>query len=223
MKTKKPKLRTVIALGMVIVGLISLTFWEAWGRENILYEKVLVAKSDIQRGMTIEKEMLTEKSFAKDAVITDAVTEGAIDLIVGQVAKQNIPKNNQINKSFLYKDDFYIGKGQSIFKIPAGWIDNRSASIRRGDKIMVYAGETLVGEYKVAFVKDQEEREVTSVESQWYSEALDRTDSTGVISNIEIISTLAEYKELYKIAVYNPDSLVTQKLLIVQKFGGIKQ
>ena len=219
MKTKRIKLRTIVPIIMIIVGIASLIFWEAWGRENILYVKVLTANQDIMRGMTITEEMLTEKSFARDTVITDALKLAEKGDVVGQVAKQNIPENGQLNKSFLYVDDFYVGKGESIFKIPAGWIDNRSASVRRGDVITVYAGDQLVGEYKVAFAKDAEEREVTSTESQWYSEALDRTDSTGVISNIEIIATLAEYKELYKMAVYNPDSLVTYKLLIVQKLG----
>jgi hypothetical protein len=219
MKVKKPKLWTVIPVVMIILGIASMIFWEAWGRENILDVKVVVANADIMRGMKITDDMLTEKSFARDTVITDAMRIKDKEKIVGQVAKQNIPKNGQINQSFLYKDNFYVGKGQSIYKIPADWIDNRSASIRRGDTIQIYAGDLLVGEYLVAFVKDKEEREVTSTESQWYSEALDRTNSTGVISNIEIIATMAEYKELYKVAVYNPDSLVTQKLLIVQKLG----
>ena len=219
MKIKRPMIKTIIAVALIVIGILSLVFWEAWGRENILYMKLLVANQDIMRGMTISEEMVTEKSFARNTVITEALRINDKDKVIGQVAKQNIPQNGQLNLAFLYKDDFFIDKGESIFKIPASWIDNRSASIRRGDTIMFYAGDQFIGEYKVAFVKDAEEREVTSTESQWYSEALDRTDSTGVISNIEIIATMPEYKELYKVAVYNPDSLVTQKLLIVQKLG----
>lgn len=218
-KLKKPKLKTVIAVIFILVGVSSLVFWEGWGRENILNKRVLVANTDIMRGMKITNKMILEKSFERGTIITDAFTSKDVSMVVGQVAKQNIPTNSQINKTFLYKDDFYIDKGESIYKIPAVWIDNRSASIRRGDSIVIYAGDLLVGEYKVAFVKDSEEREVTSTESQWYSEALDRTDSTGVISNIEIIATLDEYKRLYSIAGNNPDNSPMQKLLIVQKLG----
>ncbi|MDD4566246.1 MAG: SAF domain-containing protein, partial [Eubacteriales bacterium] len=95
MKLKKPKIRIVIASVLIIAGISAGVFWEAWGRENIMYLKVVTANQDIMRGMTITAEMISEKAFARDTVITGAMTLNERKDIIGQVAKQNIPANGQ--------------------------------------------------------------------------------------------------------------------------------
>ncbi len=200
---------------IVIIAALSLLFyWESSGREQMQYEQVICASAEIQKGQTITDELLTAKSLPKDSLITGVVKNKA-DLI-GTVAAQYIPAQAQLCRKMIYKDDFYIDtdRGESIYKLPADWIDNRSAAVRRGDTVEIYRadGKQKLGEYKVAYVKDAQERELSSVEGQEYADMLNRIDATGVIDHIEIIATQEEY-----VALYQAKSNTEQKFLIVQK------
>ena len=199
---------------VIIAGLSLLFYWESSGREQMQYEQVICASMEIQKGQTITEELLTTKSLSKDSLIT-GVAKNKTDL-VGTVAAQYIPAQAQLSRKMIYRDDFYIDtdRGESIYKLPADWIDNRSAAVRRGDTVEIYLadGKKKVGEYMVAYVKDAQEREISSVEGQEYADILNRTNATGAIDHIEIIATQEEYA-----ALYQAKSNTEQKFLIVQK------
>lgn len=199
---------------VIIAGLSLLFFWEGYGKEHALYEQVICASAEIQKGQTITDELLTTKTLPKDSLISGAVKDE--DKLIGTVAAQYIPAQTQISRKMIYTDDFYIDtdRGESIYKLSADWIDNRSAAVRRGDTIEIYLadGRQKVGEYTVAYVKDAQEREISSIEGQEYADMLNRTDATGVIDHIEIIATQEEYAALYQVK-----RNTEQRFLIVQK------
>lgn len=199
---------------VIIAGLSLLFFWEGYGKEHIQYEQVICASAEIQKGQTIAVEMLAKKTLPKDCLISGAVKNETE--LVGTVAAQYIPAQAQVSRKMTYTDDFYIDtdRGESIYKLPAGWIDSRSSAVRRGDVIEIYLadGKRKLGEYTVAYVKDAQEREISSIEGQKYADMLNRTDATGVIDHIEIIATQEEYA-----ALYQAKSSTEQRILIVQK------
>lgn len=200
---------------IVIIAALSLLFyWEGYGREHTKYEQVICASAEIQKGQTITDELLTVKSLPKDSLISGAIRDKSE--LVGAVAAQYIPAQAQVSRKMTYTNDFYIDtdRGESIYKLPAEWIDSRSAAVRRGDTIEIYLadGKRKLGEYTVAYVKDAQEREISSAVGQEYADMLNRTDATGVIDHIEIITTQEEYAALYQVA-----SSTGQRLLIVQK------
>lgn len=198
---------------VIIVALSLLFYWEGYGRQ-MQYEQVICASIEIQKGQTITDEMLTTKSLPKDSLITGAVKD--VSQLLGIVAAQYIPAQAQISRKMIYPDDFYINteKGESLYKLPAEWIDSRSAAVRRGDMIQIYLadGKQELGSYRVAYVKDAQEREITSAEGQEYADLLDRTEATGVIDHIEIIATQEDYATLYQ-----TKNSTAQRFLIVQK------
>lgn len=206
--------RALAGVIVIIAGLSLLFYWESSGREQTQYEMVICASAEIPKGQTITEELLTTKNLPKNGLISGALKNGAE--LIGTVAAQYIPAQAQISRKMVYTDDFYIdtGKGESIYKLPSDWIDNRSAAIRRGDTVEIYLadGKQKVGEYTVAYVKDAQEREISSIEGQEYADLLDRTDATGVIDHIEIIATQEEYAELYQVK-----NSTEQRLLVVQK------
>jgi hypothetical protein len=206
--------RALAGIIVIIVGLALLFYWESSGREQMQYEQVICASAAIQKGQTITDELLTTKALPKDCLISGALKNGAE--LIGTVAAQYIPAQAQISREMIYTDDFYIDtdRGESIYKLPADWIDNRSAAIRRGDTVEIYLadGKRKVGEYMVAYVKDAQEREVSSIAGQEYADMLNRTDATGVIDHIEIIATQEEYAALYQLK-----QETEQRLLVVQK------
>ncbi len=206
--------RALAGIIVIIVGLALLFYWESSGREQMQYEQVICASAAIQKGQTITDELLTTKALPKDCLISGALKNEAE--LIGTVAAQYIPAQAQISREMIYTDDFYIDtdRGESIYKLPADWIDNRSAAIRRGDTVEIYLadGKRKVGEYMVAYVKDAQEREVSSIAGQEYADMLNRTDATGVIDHIEIIATQEEYAALYQLK-----QETEQRLLVVQK------
>lgn len=199
---------------VIIAGLSLLFYWEGYGREHVQYEQAICASAEIQKGQTITDELLTVKSLPKDSLISGA-TKDETEL-VGTVAAQYIPAGAQVSRKMTYTNDFYIDtdRGESIYKLPSEWIDSRSAAVRRGDTVEIYMadGKRNLGEYTVAYVRDAQEREVSSAAGQEYEDMLNRTDATGVIDHIEIIATQEEYAALYQVA-----SSTGQRLLIVQK------
>lgn len=206
--------RALAGIMVIIAGLSLLFYWESSGREQMQYEQAICASAEIQKGQTITDELLTTKALPKDCLISGALKNG--NELIGTVAAQYIPAQAQISREMIYTDDFYIDtdRGESIYKLPADWIDNRSASVRRGDTVEIYLadGKRKVGEYTVAYVKDAQEREISSIEGQEYADLLNRTDATGVIDHIEVIATQEEYSALYQL---KHDT--EQRLLIVQR------
>lgn len=214
-ESKVKKRRVIISCVLIVIGISSLLFWEIWGREYVTYESVITASTDIKQGDIISEKLLKEKPFQKNNVISHAVKKEDVPNIMGMIAKQNIVKGSQLHSSYLTIPEKYIEKGESIYKLPAEWIDMRSASIRKGDVIEIYGQDGVsLGRFKVAFVKDEQEREITSLENE-YQETLDRTESTGVINNIEIITTLEKYDLIKQRAAEN-ENKVCEKFTIVQ-------
>ncbi len=206
--------RALAGVIVIIAGLSLLFYWESSGREQMQYAQAICASAEIRKGQTITEELLTVKALPKDCLISGALKNEAE--LIGTVAAQYIPAQAQISREMIYTDDFYIDtdRGESIYKLPAGWIDNRSATVRRGDTVEIYLadGKRKVGEYTVAYVKDAQEREISSVEGQEYADMLNRTDATGVIDHIEIIATQEEYAALYQVK-----NSTEERFLIVQK------
>lgn len=206
--------RALAGVIVIIAGLSLLFYWEGYGREHTKYEQVICASAEIQKGQTITDELLAVKSLPKDSFISGAIKDKSE--LVGTVAAQYIPTQAQVSRKMTYTNDFYIDtdRGESIYKLPAEWIDSRSAAVRRGDTVEIYLadGRQKLGEYKVAYVRDAQEREVSSTAGQEYADMLNRTDATGIIDHIEIIATQEEYESLYQLI-----GSTGQRLLIVQK------
>ena len=127
-----------------IVGLIvfiSMAFimfyWETVGRENYLYQSVLVFKEDINAGTLItDEKLLTFKRVEFDNLIDNAINDKA--LIVGKATTHFIPRGSQIHPSFLEEKELILKPGQYIFKIPNEWIYSMPDSLRRKDHITLY-------------------------------------------------------------------------------------
>lgn len=226
----KSHIRTIVAVFLIIVGITALIMWESWGRENILYAHVLVAKDDIKQGQEIEKNMFETAAVPLELVIDGAIKQEDIECITKKVAKQYIPAKAQINKNYIYENDFYIGSNESIYYIPAGWIESMSTSVRRGDTLEFWksGGKQKVGEFKVAFAKGIDELEVKDNDNEKFAQGLERVQASGVVTHVEIIASLKDYKRLYEEAMgteYESNSTkvdagteAINKFLLVQKF-----
>ncbi len=189
------KSRTVIGLLLIVFAAAGLIFWEVKGRDAVLMDTVIVASEVIPAGTVITRDMLSPAGIPGENRIKGSLDWESLPQIIGMAARQDIIKNGQVSREYLAEDGFYLRGGQSVFVIRPEWVAMRSSSIRRGDWIDIYENgqHEKIGTYRVAFVKDANEIEVTDGEGRKESDALSRTISTSIISHVEIIADMKEY------------------------------
>ncbi|MGI6748655.1 MAG: hypothetical protein ACOX4V_10575 [Anaerovoracaceae bacterium] len=218
------RIRSILGILLILLSISALFLWEWKGREVILMQEVLVAKEDIQKGTLVNSSMFQTKGIPKDNLLQDVLKPNESNIIEGKIAMQYIPQNNQIIMKYFEDNAFKLKKGESIFVIDPSWIAMRSSSLRRGDVVDVYGNNEVgfLGTFKVAFVKDQTEREVKDISEGTFhhgvkGDILSRTDSTSIIDHIEIITTFSEYKKIADCV----GGLTPSALIIVQKGDSI--
>lgn len=204
------RVKSIIGILLIILSLASLFLWEWKGREMILLREVLVAKHMIEMGTLVDESMFEIRGVPKDNLIEGALKPEEVGWLKGNVTAQLISQNSQISKAYFRENTFYLREGEAIFVLEPGWIAMRSSSLRRGDTVDIYGsnGGGFIGSYRIAFVKDEAEREIKDVmlEGRNYieKEVLERTDSTSIIDHVEIITTLEEYEKLVAYVTATP-------------------
>ncbi len=211
--------RTVLGLLLIIFAVAGLIFWEVRGRETMLLDTVIVAKERIPAGTLITRDLLSAAGILEENRIQGGLSWDKLHLAIGQVALQDIVENSQISEEFLAESDFYIRSNESIFVLHPEWIAMRSSSIRRGDWIDIYESGSFdkIGSYRVAFVKDANELEVTDGEGSEEFNALDRTVSTSLISHIEIIADMKEYEKIARLTGNNETGLLLVQRQVIKE------
>ncbi|MBE6037258.1 MAG: hypothetical protein E7223_06590 [Clostridiales bacterium] len=131
--------RQLLGIAFLALALCGLIAWESWGRGYFLTEEVLLAREPIEAGTALSAALFSAGKVEKDSLAEGALTPEQLALLQGKVTNSQIPQNGQITVSQLREQDFYLGKGESIFVLKGEWISLRSSSLRRGDWIDVYA------------------------------------------------------------------------------------
>ena len=221
-ETYSRKIRSFLGILLILLSLAGLLFWEVKGRELIMTDTVLVAKQEIPKGMIVDRSMFTVKGIPKSNLLEKALGPENLAALQGRVSAQLIAQNGQIIEDYFLGDDLNLKCDESVFVIRSEWIAMHSSALRRGDRIDLYGdnGAGFLGSYRVAYVKDEAEREVveagTTAGKTVEGGMLERTDSTSVIDHIEIITTLAEYERL-KMFVEGSSEATPSALIIVQR------
>ncbi|MDD2216689.1 MAG: hypothetical protein PHE41_09035 [Eubacteriales bacterium] len=211
------RIRTVIGLFLIAAAIAGFIYWELAGRETVLMDTFLVANETILPGTVVKATHFAEAGILTKNQVEGAIAPHRLSEIVGKVAVQRIIKNDQIVAEYFLENDFYLINGESIFVLKPEWITMRSSSLRRGDWVDIYEDRenSLIGRYRVAFVKDSNEIEVQNSENGGQS-ILDRVNSTSVISHIEIITDLPGFQKI----VEKVEGVIGSGLLLVQREEG---
>ncbi|MGI6728150.1 MAG: hypothetical protein ACOX4P_06275 [Anaerovoracaceae bacterium] len=212
------RIKTVIGLLLIIGAILGLVYWELEGREMVLTEQFLVARETILPGTVVTPDHFTQAKILEENKIEGALKPHKINEIVGKAAVQRIVKNDQIVTEYFSEDSFSLKNGESVFVIKPEWISMRSSSLRRGDWIDIYTDRenSLIGTYRVAYVKDSNEVEVRDSGEGSGQYVLGRSDGTSIINHIEIITDLSGYQKILREIETNGSGLI-----LVQKVEGI--
>lgn len=205
--------KPAVGLLLIICSITAVIWWESAGREEFMMDKVLVAKEDLQKGMKAERNLFIEINATKESVIKNAYGGDEFAKIDGLEVKQFIPRNSQISKEFFVGKEKGITMENTIFPLKEEWIQFRSSSLRKGDTIELYdeKGELFIGSFQIAFVRDTNEQEVTSMDGSLNGEILERGSATSVISFVEIVASLEAYKQIVQHAEDGMKFLIVQR------------
>jgi len=239
MKTFKPKKRrtsvifSVLGLIIMILSLVGVFWWETRGRNELIYEDVIVLNRSVEEGEVVSEDMISKIEVDPSNLIDGAIrNEGDV---LGKEAKHYIPKYSQLNSQFFLSEEELMPKEEKyIFTIPVDWIITFPNSIRKGDVIYLYpvkvyedegvlpgGGEVArIYEYlneidmivaKVAFCKDSGNREVIDISGE---EGAEQGERYYASSNIDAIEIMADFKDVQKLQKLSDNSF---KFIILYK------
>ncbi|MDR1953728.1 MAG: SAF domain-containing protein [Clostridiales Family XIII bacterium] len=213
------KYRKFAGLLLVIAAVLLLVGWEVKGREAVLMDEVLVARETVPAGELLSASMFRSVSVPGNAVIEDAVSLRNAEEIDGKISAAPIFAGGQLSTQHLKDKNAKAPTKDSFFVIKREWTYMRSSALRRGDYVDIIGEKDghNFGRYKIAFVKNAEEEEVTEVADGGMGlierEREARVDATSGIDHIEIISDLAGYMRIKAYA----ESQGTPSLILVQR------
>jgi len=194
------KWKTLLGIFLIVASLLILLFWELKGREILLLSPILTADIDIEAGTVVDESYFSQSKILPENVLSGALSPQEIHQLNGLVSNCEILANQQILPSYFQKETTVLKEGESLFVLPASWIYSMSSAIRAGDIIILYSlpENIMLGQYVVAFVKDEKHQEVRDIAGQ-ENDFLKRTEATSALSHLEIICTVEEYMEICQI------------------------
>lgn len=198
--TKMIYKKRVIGILLLIIAITFFIFWELVGRKQFLFKTVVVFNENINKGVKITYDLLSTKKVEVDNCILNVIDNPKE--IVGKESKHFIPAKTQLITEYFEESILNLTKDNKIMKLPDSWVYSFPQTIRRKDKIFIYAikdgnaeskvinnKKYLIFQTVVAYAKDTNNKEVESLD-------IDRLNGSSVVSNIEVIITDNQYKML---------------------------
>lgn len=214
------KIKGYIGIVLFLVVIAGIYFWESYGREELLYSNVYVASQDLHHGTPLTADKLSLVKMEQERLIKGSYSSASeIQKIIGYEAKHFIPANSQITYDSFDIPEIVLDENEYICGIPSDWIKAFPQSIRRKDKIAMFAvtstkDETLdsdlnIEEIKeliqgkkplffstIVYVKDGSNREVVDIVESGH-----RMDASSKVNSIELVMNPDDFEIMNKLFV----------------------
>lgn len=172
--------KRIIGIVLICGALMTLGFWELWGRKNIGYDEILTFKDNVPRSSIIDTEMLAVKKVETAAKY--ALRPGDEQRIVGKESVQYIPKDETLYGEYFMDSRLTTGgkTGGLVLSLPDDWLKSYPQTLRRGDNVSFYCSGSIITKAVVAYARDGNNQEVISSE-------VERLKGSAPVSVIEVI------------------------------------
>ncbi len=172
--------KKIAGIALICVALMTLAFWELWGRQNLGYDEILTFEDDIPKSTIIAADMLTTKRVENAA--GEALRPGDEAQIIGKESRHYIPKSETLYEEYFGGSRLITGGISDAFvlSIPEDWLRSYPQTLRRGDDVAFYCGGSIVTRAVVAYARDGSNAEVVSLSSE-------RLTGSAPVSVIEVI------------------------------------
>lgn len=214
MKKFYKKNKKLVGIFFLLLAVSFFVFWEFVGRSELLHERVVVLKEDVHKGSLITADMLNVIKIDVSYHLENSINKQKD--ILGLEAKHYIPAKTQLVQEYFDSPEFVLDENEKIMKLPNEWIHSYPETLRRKDKIYLYAikdntknsedsekfnnqnsidkndeseEKLYIFNTTVAYVKDNTNKEVESLD-------IDRLVGSSTISVIEVVITDKEFESL---------------------------
>lgn len=172
--------KRIIGVVLICAALMTLGFWELWGRKNIGYDEIITFRDNVPRSSIIDRDMLTVKKVetASKYALRPEEEQG----IIGKESVQYIPKDEALYREYFMDSRLTTG-GKSeglVLSLPDDWLKSYPQTLRRGDDVLFYCSGSIVTKAVVAYARDGNNQEVVSSE-------VERLKGSAPVSVIEVI------------------------------------
>lgn len=195
-----------IFLIMSATGLIFL--WEFYLDDRLNTTSVVVAAKDIEKNQVIKDTDIKIIRIQSEQAVERPIADPR--KIIGVETSQFVAKGNQFVDAMLDWHGLEPNNNQLIYSIPKEWIYSSPGSLRRKDRVYIYAiydekrnltegippdrqivSEPILKNLVVAYAKDSSNQEVKPA-----TNSEKRIDATGAINNLELVMTQEQYSIL---------------------------
>ena len=206
--------KALVGAMLMILAVGGMVVWESWGRDALFMTDVVVASRTIPAGQLLTADDLTVVGIPEEYIVDGAMAGSLLEDMVGLYTVNGLSPNQQLCKKDVASEHQLVKDQETAFVIPEEWIVMRSSSLRKGDEVSLYRlnDYSSLGTYTVAFVKDDKDQEIYSLEGINDQKLLSRTDSNYSVDHIEILAELESYKKIREAALLDGGLLVVQEV-----------
>ena len=185
--------KKIVGIALICAALLTLGFWEFWGRRNIGYDEILTFKENIPKSGIIDKYMLTTKKVENAA--KDALKPGEEAFIIGKESSHYIPKSEALYREYFIDNRLATGgiSEDYVLSLPDDWLESYPQTLRRGDDVLFCCKGAVVTKAVVAYARDGNNAEVIFSENE-------RLSGSAPVSNIEVVVSEKQANMLGKLA-----------------------
>lgn len=165
----------------MVLSLVGIVSWEAFGREELLFTEVLVLNQDTEPYTLITKDMLAVKKVYKPN--SSSYTIENVEDVVGKQSTQFIPMASELHERYLSEPTLLVNetKDEYVYSLATNTLKAYPRSIAKGDTVYVFCLDRKILATTVLGLRDANGNEVTQSQN--------RSVSSGQIASIEIKAT----------------------------------
>lgn len=213
----KKYLHIVMSTCLIVAAVTIIAFWELYLDDKLNTVGIVVAAKNIEENQVIKTDDVKIDKIRLSQAVDKPIR--SVKDVIGLETSQFIAKGHQFVEAMVDRSGLEPNNNQLIYSIPKEWIYSSPGSLRRKDRVFIYAipdernhsttnletrerasnnvyrenGITgpILKELVVAFAKDSSNQEVKpSTNSD------KRIDATGSINNLELVMTQSQYTVL---------------------------
>ncbi len=113
-KTNFELVKGVVGIGLCVVAVFGIYYWETFGRVEYTKRDVIVLTESVKPLTLITKENLSIVKRDISDLIDEPITN--INDIIGKVSKHYIPSKVQLSQEFFEQDGLLPNEGEYIFR-----------------------------------------------------------------------------------------------------------
>ena len=135
--------KQVIGIVLIVISILGLIAWEKWGKDQFLYDDVLVLRDNVEPGTVITASMMTTK---KMNVTEDFLAVEEKENLIGMETAAFVHKGVPLFAEYFQEPKLSPSeqRGDYALALSQDWILSKPETLSRGDRVFFFCGEEVL-------------------------------------------------------------------------------